>query len=37
MPLNGKGILLLHLPVNGTICGEISSQDHKINMAVVVD
>lgn len=37
MSLNSKGILILQLPVNETICGEILSQDHKINMADVVD
>jgi hypothetical protein len=35
MSLNGKGILILQLPVNGTIYGEISSQDHKMNMVDV--
>jgi len=37
MSLNGKGILILQLPVNGTIYGEISSHGHKMNMADVAD
>jgi hypothetical protein len=35
--LTGKGILILQLPVNGTICGEMSLQVLKMDVAVVAD
>jgi hypothetical protein len=37
MSLSGKGILILQSPVNETICGEISSQLHDMDVADAAD